>query len=78
VSRKRFEKMNCGVAQALEQVGDWWTLLIVRANDEASALARSPQNECTMHEPSDLSPFVAAVERIIAGHALGPPDSHSR
>jgi DNA-binding HxlR family transcriptional regulator len=22
--------MNCGVAQALEQVGDWWTLLIVR------------------------------------------------
>jgi DNA-binding HxlR family transcriptional regulator len=30
VSRKRFEKMNCGVAQALEQVGDWWTLLIVR------------------------------------------------
>jgi DNA-binding HxlR family transcriptional regulator len=22
--------MNCGVAQALEQVGDWWTLLIIR------------------------------------------------
>ncbi|MCP4904373.1 MAG: helix-turn-helix transcriptional regulator, partial [bacterium] len=22
--------MNCGVAQALEQVADWWTLLIVR------------------------------------------------
>jgi DNA-binding HxlR family transcriptional regulator len=22
--------MNCGVAQALEQIGDWWTLLIVR------------------------------------------------
>ncbi len=30
MSRKRFESMNCGVAQALEQVGDWWTLLIVR------------------------------------------------
>lgn len=30
VSRKRFESMHCGVAQALEQVGDWWTLLIVR------------------------------------------------
>ena len=30
MSRKRFEAMNCGVAQALEQVGDWWTLLIVR------------------------------------------------
>jgi len=30
VSRKRFTEMNCGVAQALEQVGDWWTLLIIR------------------------------------------------
>ena len=30
MSRKRFEEMNCGVAQALEQIGDWWTLLIVR------------------------------------------------
>ena len=30
MGRKRFEDMDCGVAQALEQVGDWWTLLIVR------------------------------------------------
>lgn len=30
MSRKRFSQMNCSVAQALEQVGDWWTLLIVR------------------------------------------------
>jgi DNA-binding HxlR family transcriptional regulator len=30
VSRKRFKDMHCGVAQALEQVGDWWTLLVVR------------------------------------------------
>ena len=30
MSRKRFDSMTCGVAQALEQVGDWWTLLIVR------------------------------------------------
>ena len=30
MSRKRFSDMRCGVAQALEQVGDWWTLLIVR------------------------------------------------
>ena len=30
MSRNRFDQMNCGVAQALEQVGDWWTLLIVR------------------------------------------------
>jgi DNA-binding HxlR family transcriptional regulator len=30
MSRKRFDGMPCGVAQALEQLGDWWTLLIVR------------------------------------------------
>jgi DNA-binding HxlR family transcriptional regulator len=30
MGRKRFDEMNCGVAQALEALGDWWTLLIVR------------------------------------------------
>lgn len=30
MSRKRFDQMHCGIAQALEQVGDWWSLLIVR------------------------------------------------
>lgn len=30
MGRKRFVEMNCGVAQALEALGDWWTLLIVR------------------------------------------------
>jgi DNA-binding HxlR family transcriptional regulator len=30
MGRKRFDEMNCGIAQALEAFGDWWTLLIVR------------------------------------------------
>jgi DNA-binding HxlR family transcriptional regulator len=30
MGRKRFEQMNCGIAQALEALGDWWTLLIIR------------------------------------------------
>jgi DNA-binding HxlR family transcriptional regulator len=30
MARKRFNDMNCAAAQALEQIGDWWTLLIVR------------------------------------------------
>ncbi|MBL8485993.1 MAG: helix-turn-helix transcriptional regulator [Rhodocyclaceae bacterium] len=30
MARKRFSDMNCGVAQALEALGDWWTLLIIR------------------------------------------------
>lgn len=30
MSRTRFDQMNCGIAQALEQVGDRWMLLLVR------------------------------------------------
>ena len=30
MGRKRFADMNCSIAQALEALGDWWTLLIVR------------------------------------------------
>ena len=30
MGRKRFGEMHCGIAQALELIGDWWTLLIVR------------------------------------------------
>jgi DNA-binding HxlR family transcriptional regulator len=30
MSRKRFNGMNCGIAQTLDVLGDWWTLLIVR------------------------------------------------
>lgn len=28
--RRRFHDQNCSVAQALEVLGDWWTLLVVR------------------------------------------------
>jgi len=30
MQRHRFDDMNCSVAQALDIVGEWWTLLIVR------------------------------------------------
>ena len=30
MQRKRFDDMDCGVARALDQVGDAWTILIVR------------------------------------------------
>ena len=30
VRRKSFEGMNCSIARALEVVGEWWTLLILR------------------------------------------------
>lgn len=30
MSRKRFDRMPCSIARALDLVGDWWTLLIIR------------------------------------------------
>ena len=30
MSRRRFDDMNCGIAQSLEAFGDWWSLLIIR------------------------------------------------
>jgi DNA-binding HxlR family transcriptional regulator len=30
MSRKRFDAMPCSIARALDIVGDWWTLLIIR------------------------------------------------
>jgi len=30
MGRKRFANTNCGVGQALEAVGDWWSLMILR------------------------------------------------
>ncbi len=30
MQRKSFSEMSCSIARALDQVGEWWTLLIVR------------------------------------------------
>jgi DNA-binding HxlR family transcriptional regulator len=30
MGRTRFADMNCGIGRALEVIGDWWSLLIVR------------------------------------------------
>lgn len=30
MQRKTFDNMNCSIARALDQIGEWWSLLIVR------------------------------------------------
>lgn len=30
MQKKSFESMNCTIAKALDQVGEWWSLLIIR------------------------------------------------
>src|ERR1700753_1516625 len=34
--RKRFTDMNCSIARALDEVGEWWSLLIVRECTQGS------------------------------------------
>ncbi|AQH03306.1 HxlR family transcriptional regulator [Burkholderia sp. KK1] len=34
--RKRFDEMDCSIARALDEVGEWWTLLIVRECTQGS------------------------------------------
>ena len=41
MSKKRFTHDECPVARSLDQIGDWWTLLIVR---EMPRLARISLN----------------------------------
>lgn len=35
--RKRFTDMNCSIARSLDEVGEWWSLLIVRECTHGSA-----------------------------------------
>ena len=36
MQRKSFDGMNCSIARALEEVGEWWSLLIVRECTQGS------------------------------------------
>jgi DNA-binding HxlR family transcriptional regulator len=36
MQRKSFTDMNCSIARSLEQVGEWWSLLIVRECTQGS------------------------------------------
>src|ERR1700760_2211627 len=36
MQRKSFSEMNCSIARALDQVGEWWSLLIVREGTQGS------------------------------------------
>jgi DNA-binding HxlR family transcriptional regulator len=43
--RKRFTGMNCSIARALDEVGEWWTLLIVRECTQGSRRFDEIQHE---------------------------------
>jgi DNA-binding HxlR family transcriptional regulator len=43
--RKRFDGMNCSIARALDEVGEWWTLLIVRECTQGASRFDELQSE---------------------------------
>jgi hypothetical protein len=69
VQRTSFEDMNCSVAQCLDVVGEWWSLLIVRDaflgvtrfDDFQSRLGISRNIPHPATEPGDLDRTRLAV-----------------
>lgn len=61
MSRKRFDSMPCGVAQTLERVGDWWSLLIVR--DALFGLHRFAQFESSLGISKNI--LTDRLERLV-------------
>lgn len=45
MQRKSFEGMNCSIARSLEEVGEWWSLLIVRECMQGATRFDEFQNE---------------------------------
>jgi DNA-binding HxlR family transcriptional regulator len=45
VQHKRFSDMKCSIARALDQVGEWWSLLIVRECTQGSTRFAEFQSE---------------------------------
>jgi len=45
MQRKSFEGMNCSIARALEEVGEWWSLMIVRECTQGSTRFEEFQKE---------------------------------
>jgi DNA-binding HxlR family transcriptional regulator len=45
MQRKSFNGMNCSIARSLEEVGEWWSLLIVRECMQGSTRFDEFQNE---------------------------------
>ncbi|SAL80101.1 HxlR family transcriptional regulator [Caballeronia peredens] len=59
--RKRFEGMNCSIARALDEVGEWWTLLIVRECTQGTTRFDEFQSELGIAR----NVLTARLERLI-------------
>ena len=70
MGRKSFEHMNCGVAQSLEILGDWWTLLIVR--DAFLGVRRFRDFEASLGIAKNV--LTDRLQRLVEHEILDPVD----
>ncbi|SAK89170.1 HxlR family transcriptional regulator [Caballeronia hypogeia] len=59
--RKRFDGMNCSIARALDEVGEWWSLLIVRECTQGTTRFDEFQSELGIAR----NVLTARLERLI-------------
>ncbi len=64
--RKTFHQMNCSVARALEVVGEWWTMLIVR--DCLRGVTRFDQFQSRLGISSNI--LIERLERLVEADVL--------
>jgi DNA-binding HxlR family transcriptional regulator len=74
MARKRFSEMNCSAAQALEQIGDWWTLLIVREAFYGTATFSGFQEQLGIARNILTERLVSLVENGIMRREQTRPD----
>ena len=61
MKRKSFAEMNCSIARALEEIGEWWSLLIVRECTQGSVRFDEFQNRLGIAR----NILTARLERLI-------------
>lgn len=66
--------MNCAAAQALEQIGDWWTLLIVREGFYGTATFSEFQDRLGIAKNILTERLGALVEHGILSREQNKPD----
>ena len=69
--RRRFKDQNCSIAQSLEVLGDWWTLLVVREAFVGSR--RFADFEANLEISKNI--LSARLDHLVAHHVLARVDA---
>jgi len=76
--RASFLGMNCSIARSLEQIGDWWTLLIVRDAQLGITRFDDFQRSLGISRNTLTNRLAALVEHGVLTRAAAPGSSRER